>query len=832
MSQEERRPRRRRWLFTFGVLLGVVVAVVLLLPTLASSMIVPGVIQAAIAGKVNGTVAVSGTSFSWFDAQEIESIKIEGTDGTTSLEVSMTVQSSLFDLLFAWPDIGRVDVELSGKGALNQDGTTSLSSLIREETEGSSTELDTGSSSAPDSIVPAGFGIDAHVHVPSLELAVVGMKRSVTISDLDASAKIQAGGPIELELETRIAADGRSGTLGAKLTLTNGLDADGNLHLVDAALAGSVTARTLRLPTAGEWVEIESLDLAIDSKALGKGSSVTGDASGTFQDSSPLVLQANIDLGALIGPGGELALGPDSISGSMQAQSIPSSLLQPFLVGVPVSLVRDLGPELNLTLDARAGASHTMQMTLDSERVKAEADLTFDTSQISDGTITIAGTLAKSLLAEFGLITDGDLVVQVSGSGLSMALAENGKPELDSFAGKLDVTTEGAFLVDPEHDLRVTDVTATITTAGLAKEVAFVASGLFEGAQLKANGTVTKRNTSGTLSLTQFDSNVLEPLFGDGIPEGVLAGATKGLVDLEVQFKGGEKTYDLTVRIVSPGLEGTAQAGITETLVTVQEALITAKVTRQLCALVAPEFKSTGRLASDAVVTVSVQGLTYDLTAKPESKVQDRLVGTIHAEVDRAFVALVDPDETIMLDALAVDVVFSKKNALQVTASGKASTKEDLLGTAHVQLTQGNVAATLEIADVPAVATLAGVNPAPLQVALGPTATMTLQVPAGQDEGSPTSLTGTITSPRARGRFPSGHGGNDPQVRQGEFFDQTRTGRPRESPWKESGHSPGQHRARLLRVRCLPVHTFGRGPRGRPREHDLRRRVDADHGTR
>ena len=67
-TETDKRPRKWTKLW---IALGILVVVILLLPTICSYVIVPGIIQSEISESVEGKVSVSGTSFSWFGSQEI-----------------------------------------------------------------------------------------------------------------------------------------------------------------------------------------------------------------------------------------------------------------------------------------------------------------------------------------------------------------------------------------------------------------------------------------------------------------------------------------------------------------------------------------------------------------------------------------------------------------------------------------------------------------------------------------------------------------------------------------------------------------------------------------
>ena len=762
MSEQEQRPRRRRWKAILGVVLVVIVAVVLLLPTLASHFIAPGMIRTAIAREVEGTVAVSGISFSWFGSQQVGGITITSPDGTTSIDGSARIERSLLGLLFGWPDIGRVDLTVSGKGTMQEDGTTSFASLLRvpdSQEENRSTGTDDGTSTASDGVTAA-----VHLAVPSLDLVVAGSEQSLRISEVEATVDIATGEPLDTSFKASVLADGTTGTVTGSFTLGQGPDGSGTLRLAESSLDGSLTAENLRLPAGGAWVDIERLHLAAKSSALGKGLALTGDARGTFQDSSPLSMQADIELGSLIGPEGTVSLGPDAISGSLDAKSIPSSLLQPFLVGMPVTLVRDIGPELNLTLQAAPGATRTVQLGLAAERMHADATLTLGERSIANATVTIDGRLDGALLEEFGLASQGDVELKIVGSNLAIDLADDGAPELTSLAGTFDLTTKGSILL-PVDEARIplADLHATLSTRKLDSGLEVDLTGTAMGAPLKVTGSVSNlfidRTFSaanpamkGRVSIDALDPAALEPLFGDALAEKQLAEVTSGAVTIEANgvLVGGVLDADATIG--SPRINGTAKVVLRGTDLDVPSATASIRVDKAILASFVPQLDEIGTIAGPMTAQLRARDLAYrmgDSDASPLS----RLKGVIQAEIARASVQLVDPAERILLESVACDLTLAGGKPMQVEGSADVSVEAGPIGKLSVATKGDTITASMDSVDVPRALALAGSNPAPFVVALGEQANLEIEVPVEAAADGSRACRGSITSSHGSGSF-------------------------------------------------------------------------------
>ena len=767
MSSERKRSRFRSWLIAVGTVFGVLTVVIFVLPTIASSVIVPGIIQSSIAGHVDGKVTVSGTSFSWLGSQRIDSIKIEGANkSATDLNLKVKIEQSLIALLFNSSNLGRVDVGVSGTGTLYEDGSTSLTELFASQGNGSKDAgADQASNASPKngSLVPSGFNIDAHVTIESFKLAVEGTNDFVTISDSKLVAGVQAGGAVEVTLDTNVASGGKQGTLGAKFELLNGIAADGRLQLASAKLDGSVTARDVHLPTGGQWVTLQTMDLAAKSDAVGTNVALTGKASGTFAESSPIGLNANMDLGSLVGPDGGLVFGPESLSGSVDAQSFPTSLLQPFLGKSAISLVRDVGPELNLKLAAGSGSTRAVHVELDAAHVKIVADMSVDEQQVSGGTLTMNSTLNKAMLEGFGLDSDGDVSLTIQGTGLSMKLAAGSAPDLDSLSGSLALSSTGALLVEPKLNMRLTKFTGSVTTDGLANGVSVRADGDLAGAKLATNVAVTnlvqgdqldpmKVQLDGTASITGFDPVQLEALLGDALPHGALTQATGGPLTVDAQLKGTPASLDITAKTTAANIQGTADVQVREAAIQLPHMQFNASVTQESLAAIAPEISSYGALTSPTSVQVTGKDLVYELKADSE-ELQDRMTGSITGTVGSVNMALVNPAEAVVFDAVAVNVALAKGQPMQVNASGKLATANEPLASFKMVMSDDSVNADIEIDNVSTVAAVAGMNPGPLQVALGSTATAQVTMPLSATKSANRTVTGTLKSSQAQGKF-------------------------------------------------------------------------------
>ena len=768
--------RARKWT-KLWIGLGILVVLILLLPTICSYVIVPGIIQSEISDSVEGEVAVSGTSFSWFGSQEINSITITSTDQATDVSLSVQVHRSLLGLAFNWANLGTIDATLEGKGQLFADGSTSFTQLgktARADTAKSSTAASSGGGGG----LPSGLNVDLNLTIPKLTLEVVEQKTELTIDTLTANAAIAAGGPVDLSLSSTINANGTSGDLKLNLVLDNGIASDGRLQLADATLKGSVEAKGLELPAGGQWVQISSLDLTANSTSLSKGTQIRGTGSGTLDKTSPISMKTTLDFGSLVASDGSFAIGPDSVSGTLEANSIPTSLIQPFMGESPLRLTRDIGPKVNLSMDAGSGAPRSIKLSMKSERMNLAADLGVSKTSVSNGELQMSWTLSPQLLEEFGITgtaTTNDKGSQSApgiaarGSGLALTLGASGTPDLDTFAGSFTLTNTGSFSYD---GVRMSGLDLQATTSGLSGGVNLNLKGGLETAQLNgtmqlaglvSKGALTPEATTaqGTLSLSGLNLANFEAMVGEALPPGTLADATGGPAQIDVRFNYAEQAATVKTKVASTGLNGTLAAAVSTTKIDLQSMDLVAQIKPALLDHFMPKPNTIGHLQAPASFTISSKGLTYDLSAAADTPLPNRIVGGISAGTKQLGFTLISPAETVDASGVSADIELKADHSLVLDATGSVAVNAKPVGSLNCTATVADLSnpgsakldARVEVQDVATAATIAGTDPGPVVMLLGETAKLTLEAPATSGSDGRLKLNGTIDSSKARGTF-------------------------------------------------------------------------------
>jgi hypothetical protein len=191
--------KRRRWPW---VLLGIFVLILLLialLPTIASTGPVRGLVLGRVNQQLNGTASVDSWSFGWFSGFKLSGIRLANAQGHVIAEVkSITVPASVPALLGSRKQLGAIVIE-SPKAdiVLYADGTNNLTRLIKP--------AQTATPPAPAApSQPLGFDVVGDIAVKNGEISVqpAGAAAPFLVRDLDVDVKIESlEKPIRLDLK-------------------------------------------------------------------------------------------------------------------------------------------------------------------------------------------------------------------------------------------------------------------------------------------------------------------------------------------------------------------------------------------------------------------------------------------------------------------------------------------------------------------------------------------------------------------------------------------------------------------------------------------------------
>jgi hypothetical protein len=136
-----------------------------LLPTLASHFIVPGLLRDSIGEYVDGEVTVEGLQLSWFGFQRVEHLTVSAPAHETDLDLSVGVRRSLIELLGDQGNLGIVDLEVSGRTMVFEDGSLGVARMLKD-----SPEAPSAAGTPEASAEPTGLSIAAVISVPSFKV--------------------------------------------------------------------------------------------------------------------------------------------------------------------------------------------------------------------------------------------------------------------------------------------------------------------------------------------------------------------------------------------------------------------------------------------------------------------------------------------------------------------------------------------------------------------------------------------------------------------------------------------------------------------------------------
>lgn len=234
-------PKKRSWLKIILIALGViallVVALILLIPTIVSS---PAVVNGVL-GKVNATipgkVQVKGLSLAWFSGQSITGLVITGADGKTIVSID---QIDVPDLrLYSPMNAGTIKIT---KPVIHfegyADGTNNFAKAFTPANSSSQTTTTTTTTSSAQPVkIP---------QLPNLELtdgeitAVMPGQPDVAITGLNLAIDAKDAKAIAIDLKSSFSRGDMSGALDAKTKILDLVDASSTLQVASIKTSGDV----------------------------------------------------------------------------------------------------------------------------------------------------------------------------------------------------------------------------------------------------------------------------------------------------------------------------------------------------------------------------------------------------------------------------------------------------------------------------------------------------------------------------------------------------------------------------------------------------------------
>lgn len=288
-----------------------------------------------------------------------------------------------------------------------------------------------------------------------------------------------------------------------------------------AALSAAATIETTRVAGTVEApdgqasrtaaFEIAPARLALDAPTLAGRVTLEGSAAATIDGDSAGVSSVALAVGGLLDEQGGLRSGvPDEVEGSVRVEGFSTPILQPFVAalssvlpeGLRIDLPQDIGPAIDLAIDAtshtdRSGA-YDVDIALDAAEATLDAAITVDGQRLTTrgegvrGRFTTVAPVVDRFVAAYGVRVNRGAVVTLNVSDLAVDLGAVGAadgPDLRGVRARADVALRDAvgkvqFAGDDTlRDYRVEELTLGVATDDLAGEV-----GLVGGFSARLNG--------------------------------------------------------------------------------------------------------------------------------------------------------------------------------------------------------------------------------------------------------------------------------------------------------------------------------------------------------
>lgn len=270
--------KRRRRRVIRNVVLGVVAGFVLLVgvcvifaPQIASA-IAPGYAKDAVNGSIKGKIDLASLSLSWGGPQVIEGVTLSDPDGHEIAKMNVEAQAGLWGLATGNLNIGQVKITKARAAVVREaDGTTNIQRAIEPRASAGKSGAASKPAGSPAPSEPAKLpeGLSVAVVVKDLQAtftdkaAAGGKPLTVNLQDVDLSAGLTPGKPLNVDLSARAVPGGaganeKGGTLGVKAQVENWSAPDGRLTI--SRLAGDATITCENIP-------VELIDALVPMRA-------------------------------------------------------------------------------------------------------------------------------------------------------------------------------------------------------------------------------------------------------------------------------------------------------------------------------------------------------------------------------------------------------------------------------------------------------------------------------------------------------------------------------------------------------------------------------------
>lgn len=680
-SPKPRQRRLRRLIIAFGSLLVLLALFVVLAPTFVSWGLGQNFIRGAIEKHVEGVVSFDRLTIGWRTPLVVDGFAITDKSGTEAVNLSVHTDTGLLGLVLSRPERITLDITGAVRGAIREDGSTSLGELVPSDREASRKPK----TDEPFSV--AGLP-SILVRLDDLSLTLVDTPNDITYTfdEINGELSFDAVGESAINLTGRATADDTSGSFTIDGAVADLFDSNGRPTWQSATGSLEFRADNVLLPLDG--VKTEVLSAVVTAKTTDPTETITVSVKVDARiDGDPSRFEAQIAATELVQPDGAVSWSLDQITGTVTVRSGPTKPLQKMFGDTPIVFARDLGETIDIDASFSAGETKEVSMTLTADRLTANVTARLDPGDqsIAGESLAVRATVSPDLLEAL----TGYRVAEPADIELSLDRFAIPAPNNDGERAIADLGASGSILVHSE--LQVSQADAMLATVKNL-HLDFESDSFGEGVSIKGGATID----GGTIAIEEridqlFDANGALSL-PDAQPIGVLAtrgipGETiKRFVTPESPVMDAVLAESLTATVNTTVVDGNLQADVTAALgphkinaravrladkVQVTEAAASVLITPQLAELLQAD-------SNDAIVLVNPAMATLRVTAFELMATETGGYQLPATPIEVAISA-----DTITLDAVPGLVEQTALNNLQVTmVADLAQQQFDLAGRA------------------------------------------------------------------------------------------------------------------------------------------------------
>ncbi len=502
------KPRKKLRKLIMLIMLGgltCVIALVALLPSIASLPMFRGLITDALAQQVNGKVSIGDMSLTWFGPQQVDNFSIVGSDAKSSVIASLSLRNGLLDL--ATGSIDQIDVTLSAKiaGALDADGKLSLLDLVKSSA--SSIPGAPSNVTVPSTSPSSGAAFEfpprpIHITMSSLDATITNAAGpAFAVNGLKAKMAVSQTGPLEIQLSANTKIGDKPGAVSASAKFTNIFNAAGAIDF--SAVNGSLSAQVdgVLLPLLEAPAEITQAKFAITadvSKPLDCQVNIA-----VSVDSQPATIAATLQA---VRPNSKdpiatWAKDPRTWAGSVQAQNIPTSLFEKFTRSTPINMARDVGPTISFQAATNSATGFDLSLTSAHIQLQSSAAINVSTGAVQGKTTQLNAQLSPALLKSFHVVTPQTVPLTMALQSFYIPpVMQSGQLNLADLAAQGSLNIGAAqFIQDGIAPVAMGPLVLTLAAAPLADKVDIALS-----TTLNATPVNVSANMAGLMRDKQF----------------------------------------------------------------------------------------------------------------------------------------------------------------------------------------------------------------------------------------------------------------------------------------------------------------------------------------